>query len=261
MNTYAKLAIAAAAVLVVAVVGINLLPGTSPVVGGPAVSLSPSPQASPSPSPSPQPRIRLEPSPVADAFPPAGQLSIGRHRFSQNGIPFSLEVSTPGWLSDGSQVAPDGGSLTKGDATPQKVWMILWSIDGVYADPCGHVAAPPVSPSATDLAAAVAAMPGLDIVTGPIDVTLGGKSAKHVAIKVREDIACSPEQFYMWYDDVRCGQSDPCQRWATALRETNRIWIVEVDGKHIWIEAETLDSASPETVAGIQQMIDSIQFE
>jgi len=48
MNTYAKLLIAAAAVVVVAVVGINLLPGGSSVgASGPSVP----PAASPSPSP------------------------------------------------------------------------------------------------------------------------------------------------------------------------------------------------------------------
>ncbi len=195
------------------------------------------------------------------AFPPAGELAIGRHSLSQNDVPFSFEVSTPGWISSGVQVAPDGGTLTKGEGTPQKAWMLFWSIDGVFADPCGHVPAPPVSPSAASLAAAVAAIPGVDVVTGPVDVTLGGRPAKHVAITVPEDIACAPGQFYMWYDDVRCGNDDPCHRWATALGQTNRIWIVEVDGKHIWIEAETYKGASPDIDAEIQQMIDSIQFE
>ena len=59
MNAFAKLAIAAAAVVVVAIVGYNLLPGRSTGVGGlpasPSPSISASPSASASPSTSPLP--------------------------------------------------------------------------------------------------------------------------------------------------------------------------------------------------------------
>ena len=51
MNSFAKLAMAAAAVVVVAIVGYNLLPGGDRSGGTPAVSPSPSITASPSPSP------------------------------------------------------------------------------------------------------------------------------------------------------------------------------------------------------------------
>lgn len=55
VNAYAKLAVAAAAVLIVAVVGYNLLPGRSTGVGGPAPTASPTaaPTAAPSIGPSP----------------------------------------------------------------------------------------------------------------------------------------------------------------------------------------------------------------
>ena len=53
MNPYAKIAVAAAAVLIVAVVGYNLLPGSSTGVGGPAPSPSAVPTATPTGTPSP----------------------------------------------------------------------------------------------------------------------------------------------------------------------------------------------------------------
>ena len=55
VNAYARLAVAAAAVLIVAVVGYNLLPGRSTGVGGPAPTASPTaaPTATPSTGPSP----------------------------------------------------------------------------------------------------------------------------------------------------------------------------------------------------------------
>lgn len=196
------------------------------------------------------------------AFPPAGELAIGRHTFIQNGVSFSLSVPTVGWSNAGIRVAPDGGTITKGRlGDPQQIWMLLWSIDGVYPDPCGQVPASPVSPSAADLAAAVAAIPGFDLIAGPEDVTLGGLHGKHVTIQLREDLACSLPEFYMWYDDVRCGADDPCQRWATTLGQRNDVWIFETEGTHVWIEVETRDTATPETLQEAQQVIASIQFE
>ncbi len=50
MNNIARLAIVAAAVVVVAVVGYNLLPGTGGV-GGPSATASPSPTPTPPPTP------------------------------------------------------------------------------------------------------------------------------------------------------------------------------------------------------------------
>jgi hypothetical protein len=251
MNNVAKLAIAAAAVLVAAVVGINLLPASGGRGGGPTVSPSPTPSPTPQPSPSPTPA----------AFPPEGGLSVGTHLFTVNGVPFTLEVSTSGWSSAGFDAELDGGSISKGQSTTSaNAWMPMWSLDGVYADPCGRMAAPPAGPSAEDLAAAFTTIPGTDA-TGPTDVTVGGLPAKLVVVTVPEDIGCAPNQFYLWYDDIACGDGAPCSRWASALGSTTRIWIVEVDGTRLTFEAETYEGASPELEQEIQQMIDSIQFE
>ena len=263
MNTFAKFAMAAAAVLVVAIVGYNLLPGESGR-GATTPTASPSPSAPPSPSPSSEASLAPAPTPVEGAIPPRGTLEVGRHAFSQNGVGFSLEIAANGWTSSGVEVAPDGGHLTKGNlglGNKDAAWMLFWSIDGVYADPCAGVAAPPVSPSAADLASAVAPLAGTELVSGPSDVTVGGRAAKHVAIRIPEDIACAPDAFNLWYDDVTCDAAAPCRRWATALGETNQAWIVEVDGKHVWIEAETYKDATPEVEQEVQAIIDSIQFE
>jgi len=79
-------------------------------------------------------------------------------------------------------------------------------------------------------------------------------AAKHVVIKVRNDIACPPGQFFMW-------GVGGVFRFATGLGETNRVWIVDVNGTRFWFEAETYKGASPELDQEIQGMVDSIQFE
>ena len=254
----ARWAIAAAAVLVIAVVGINLLP-TGGV--GPAVTASPSPSATPTPTPTPTPTAPPSPS-AAALVPPMGLVEVGRHSFSQSGIAFSLDFTTSGWASSGVAVAPDGVNITKG-VPPDKnaAWLLSWSIDGVYTDPCGDVPGPTLSPSAADLASAVATLPGAELVTAPTEVTLDGRVATFVSISIPEDIACPPGSFLLWWDGAVCDASGPCARWVTGLGETQYVWIFEIDGQHVWIEAETYRDASPALVQEVRQIVESIQFE
>ena len=246
LNTYAKLAIAAVAVVVVAVVGINLLPGSSRNGGnGSAASPTPSPTPTRTPSPSTSPAV---------VFPPSGPLATGRHSLTLAGVPLSINVPTSGWVSNGSWgidrstgVTPDGaGFIFWVDATPV----------GVFANPCANRQAPPIGELAAGLAAAVARVPGTDLVSGPSDVTVGGHPAKHVVITIREDIGCVPESFNLWY-----APREDLARYATQLGSTIRVWIVDVGGKLVWIDGETYKGAGPEPGQEIQQIIDSIQFD
>jgi hypothetical protein len=252
MNTFAKLAIAAAAVVVVAIIGINLLPARGGVGGGPAVSPSPTPSLAPSPTPTPQP----SPSASAVAFPPEGPLAIGRHSLIRGGIPFSLSVPTSGWHSE------QGYFIEKDPvATPDGASFLFWdpSALGIFADPCTQQPGPTVGPSTADLAAAVSTLSGTDLVSGPSDVTVGGRPAKHVVITVPEDAPCAAGEqgFHLWFADLAQGEA----RYATALGETVRVWIVDVDGTRLFIEAESYKGAGPEVEQEIQQIVDSIQFE
>jgi len=248
MNRFLALGAAAAVVVLGVFIGLQLFGGN---VAGPGPTVQPSPTLTPPPSPSP----------TAAAFPPRGGLSVGRHLFTVNGVPFTLEVSTSGWISAGFAADLDGGSINKGQGVSSaNAWMPLWSLDGVYADPCGGVEAPPAGPSVEDLAAAFTTIPGTDA-TEPADVTVGGLPAKLVVVTVPEDIGCAPNEFFLWYDDISCGSESPCGRYASALGSTTRIWIVEVDGTRLTIEAETYENARPELEQEIQGMIDSIQFE
>jgi hypothetical protein len=250
MQTFAKLAIGAAALVVVAVIGISLLPGSGGG-GGPGVSRSPIP------SPSPSAVAVASPAPTI-IFPPPGPLAAGRHTLTEDATVFSIQVPA-GWSSSGvncSGCATDGGWLEKGpegSGDPESVWAPIWNVDGVVADPCTRTAGP-ILQTATALANAVASLPGTDVVTAPEDVMVGGHSAKHVVIKVRDDIGCSPSSFYMW-------GVHGVFRFATALGQTNRVWIVDVNGTRFWFEAETFSGAKPALEQEIQAMVDSIVFE
>jgi hypothetical protein len=249
MNNIAKLLIAAAAVVAVAIVGINLLPAGDGGVGGPLVS--------PSPSPSPTPQASPSPSPAA-AFPPDGPLSAGTHAAIYDGIPFSFTVPTSGWRVD------PGNSIGKGEyEQPDWIGIDFWlnAPDNVYADPCAHTPlSPPPSSTAAGLAAAAAAVPGTDLVSGPSSTVVGGYPAQHVVLTIREDIGCDPHDAYLWYDESWGGPTGGW-RWAEGLGATYRVWITEVDGTLVWIDAYTFPGANPELDQEIQQIVESITFE
>jgi len=258
MNSIAKIAIAAAAVVIVAVVGINLMPGSGGITGGVAATASPSPSPtatpSPTPAPTPTPLPTATPPPTAPprVLPPTGALAIGRHELTTNGTPFTLELTTPDWNS--GEYGFDRG----GNVGPDDAWLLFWNDPpiGVFEVPCAGVKSPPAA-SLADLADAVAAMPGTDLVEGPTDVTVGGYPAKHVVFTIRDDIGCPPDTFDLWYGVGGSGNA----RYASATGSTIRVWAIDVNGSIVWIDGETYKGAGAKLGVEIQQIIDSIQFE
>jgi hypothetical protein len=128
--------------------------------------------------------------------------------------------------------------------------------DGDHADACARLLSPPVGPSVADLAAAVSTAPGTRLVTGPSDVTLGGRLAKHVVLRVREKVGCDPRFFYAWRD-IRGGALWP----TTGVGDTIRVWIVDVDGVRLFIAAATTEQATPALGKEIQEIIRSMRFD
>jgi hypothetical protein len=170
------------------------------------------------------------------------------------GVPFSFRVPSDGWERKGSI------SINKSIVGPQGAEAIIfWTSfpDGEYAYPCGKALSPPVGPSVADLAAAVSTAPGTELVTGPSDVTVGGRVAKHVVVlTVREHAGCDPGFFYSWH----AGMGGAL--WTTTGVDTTiRVWIVKVDGIRLFIEAATTPQADSELEQEIQQIVGSIRFD
>ena len=260
MNSMLKVGIAAAAIVVVAVAGVAIFNRESP----PGLIVTPTPSPSPSLETAvPSPSASTQPEPTLQALDsvPVGPVAVGRHAVSQDGVRFSFEIATRGWTSNAGAF-PEGANLLLGiRGQPNAAWFLTWGIDGVYADPCNGEPAPVAGPTAADLAADVAGMPGIELVEGPTDVTVGGQPAKHLVIRIPRDIPCPADAFRLWYVDAACDGDDPCSRWVSAPQETHHIWIVDADGGRVWIEAETYINPTPGTVERVQAIIDSIEFE
>jgi hypothetical protein len=253
MNSITKFAIAAAAVIVVALIGINLLPRTGGTnVGGPPVTASPSISASPSLSASPT----LAASPTVAAFPPDGPLAVGRHTLTRGDVTFSVELTKPGWSSS------IGYFFTK-DGPVDAAWssVLFWdpSPKGVFAEPCAGAAKAESGASTAALAADVAALNGAELVHAPTDTTVGGHPAKRVTIRIPEDAPCQAGEggFYLWYADLANGDA----RYVTKLGDTMDMWIVDVDGTRLVIDTERVKGAKPAITQELEAIIGSIRFE
>jgi hypothetical protein len=251
MSTTARIVAAAAAIVVLVLVGYQFVFRSN--VGGP--------NTSPTPSPNTQPTVAVTPSPTpvaARQLPQAGPLSVGRHSMTLAGVRLSMDFPTEGWISNGTF------GIQKGDPSSNPYGsFILWpdgAADNVYSDPCTATPlSPPVGPSAADLATAVSTIPGIELVSGPSAVTVGGKPAQHVVITIPADIGCAPRDFFLWY-----GGGDPTgnnARYASFIGSTVYTWIIDVNNTRVWIDGETDPGADPQAAQEIQQIVDSIQFE
>jgi len=182
MNTYAKLIAAAAAVLVVAVVGYQFLPRNSGIAGQPTAQPSPTATSSP----------------TATAIPPLpeGTLAAGTYRlrpFSSETMTIDVTVPDGGWVGGvpGDIAGPVGESNG-----PNGVAIAFLNIQTINSDPChwdkdGSHRAPQegdiaVGPTVDDLAEALAARPTYESTT-PVAATLGGFSGKRLELQLAPD--------------------------------------------------------------------------
>lgn len=252
MNSFAKLAMAVAAVVVVAIVGYNLLPSRGGVGGQPA---TPSPSISPSPVPPPT----AQPS---DAVKD-GPLQPGTYTFygieGQVNVRFTVPARWS-WFDE-----PD--ILTTGDPADE-VAIALWPSGEdlqVYTDPCEWAGAepdPPTGPSARDLVDALAAQPTRNGST-PIQRNAAGPDAPDqwtgwlVEQTVPEDIdfeACTRGEFRSWGpDDLARYHQGPGQR--------DTVWVIEVADTRIVVDATSLPGTPETTMTEIDAVLDSMVFE
>lgn len=253
MNTFAKALVAAAAVVVVAVVGINLLPGNRPGTGGPQPS--PSPSMSPTQEPTAvSPTTQPTASPVAytlKPFKPVGVDGEDDPRAASMTFAFmtppSWEAFGEGGVTSGWDTTPDGDDAYVGFYRGYRGF-------GLFSEPCRTVeeeAEPvadiPVGPTVDDLVTALVDHPSLDV-TDPVDVTLAGYPGKYLDLTIPDDISECAHYRPM---DVRhhYGQG-PGQRW--------HMWILDVDGVRVLVETNDYPAAPPETLAEEQAIIESL---
>ena len=252
MNWYAKWAIAAAAVVVVALVGYNLLPSQRGVAGQPASS--------------PSPGISASPSAAASGATPVlydGPLTPGTYDARIPGTNVRVQFTVPagwnwanGWiLSKGMADAPDGHAIG------------FWAGDfQVYTDPCHWEAAlpdPSTGVTALEFVDALAAQPlrGTSTPTprnGPArDAGLADWSGWTIDTTVPADTdfsKCDRGEFRSWGPDGNA-------RYHQGPGQRDTVWALDASPRRsIAIVAASFPTTPEQTMAEIDAILDSMRF-
>lgn len=236
VNRYLQIGLAAAAVLVIAVVAFNLLPGSPTPPGG-------EPSATTAPS--------ATPANFGD-YPDLTALTPGSYVFTHV-EPLRVSFTVPsGW--------------EKGDANDWVVWssedekatLAVASVDNLYVDPCRQDSGlrdPVVGPTVDDLATALGSVQGVTF-SPAADVTLAGFAGKYLEYIPPDTFGDCAADIFLW--SVNGGTDDQV---APAGDRAFRLWILDVDGTRLIITASAPAGLPAFRLAELQAIIDSIQIE
>jgi hypothetical protein len=233
-----RIAIAAAAVVVVAVVGYNLLPRTGSV-GGLA---TPPPSANPTPGP-----------PLPTGSMAAGTYSVRDANLTL--IPYTLTVPA-GWTG--------GDGALRGDMGANGVRLTTWIITHVYADSCHWTGTlVPVTDKAA-LVAALTAQVGHTHST-PVETTIGGLAATKITLTLDAafdvqtcDKAPSGVGIVRLWPDPG---PDENGGWLITPGQTDTAFVIEANGKVMVLMTVQRNDSPPADVAALQQILDSVEFQ
>ena len=245
MSNPVRIALAAAAVIVVAVVGLRFLPSQSIGPGVPTTA----PSRAPSPTPTAAPSTT-----VPKTLPLSGAVPAGTYRVvSYTNTPFNVTVPA-GWMS--SQ-----GSLSKGPLPPNGNGVLFapWVVTHVYGDSCswrGTISA--IGPTKADLVAALTAQTGRSV-NGPTETTYGGLPATEFVFPVAaafDASVCNDEFLRIWPNTG--GTEDGGIPNFPA--NTVTVSVVEAGGRATAIVGLRHEDSPAAAVAELQSILDSVVF-
>jgi hypothetical protein len=255
MSNLARITIAAAAVLAIAVIGYNFLPG-SDGPGATRPSPSPSPTATPAPTRTPAPTgpFALLSGPV-----PAG--TYVAHPFLAPNDSIDFRFALPGgWAGIGPPFRPASVFPTKtGYEGPDGMSMGFLTVTSLEGDPCNWKEPTDieVGPTVDDLLTALAANPGYET-TVPADVTLGGFSGKRIDVQVPAglDLAtCDDGHFFVW------AGGDGQIIYTQGPEGRFHLWILDVQGSRALVMTHDFPGTPADDQVELQAIVESIQIE
>lgn len=153
----------------------------------------------------------------------------------------------------------DGWAVSKGRELPPPVFVAFWDVAHVSQTPC-HWAGKPMTDPGRDidgLASALAEQP-LRNATAPTDVVLAGFRGKYLEISVPIELDfgdCDDGVFESW---TATGWSS--DRYQQTPGQVDRIWILDVDGERLVVDASYLPEATASDRAVLERVVNSIRF-
>jgi hypothetical protein len=255
---------AAAGLLVVAAL-VYLNPADRGGVGG-APAATPSPTATPEPSPSPLPSRT-----PADLLP-EGSHVLWEPAEGQAGMPVTVTIPA-GWYGE-----PGGGFLENSPGeqnfAPEDAGMIGPFAGDIYVpeDPCQWSTTMPDTPATTvdEVVAALEGQASRDA-SEPVDITVDGHAGKSITLHVPDDAVfdrngdasgCDPGvEREPTFCTLSEGNPADCSRYHQFPGQIDELWILDVDGEVIVIDAMWTDATPAEAQAELQAILESMTFE
>ncbi len=183
------------------------------------------------------------------------------------GLPAFLIAVPDGWASAFSITRPRSGYEIP------HVAVLFWDIDRVYGHPCqwqGTLFQP--GPTVDDLAEALVDIPLRDA-TQPVDVTLDGYAGKYLEWSVPAEIETEPHGEFTSFagcdvtgDGDRAfeswtGKAGGSDRYQQAAGQIDRLWILDVDGTRLVIDAFEMPYATAAEREELTEVVESTRFE
>lgn len=134
----------------------------------------------------------------------------------------------------------------------------------VYGDPCQWSTTKPETPSTTvdEVVAALTAQASRDA-SAPVDITVDGYAGKSITLHVPDNAVfgeCDQGTFASW-----AGGGDPLEsgpsRYHQGPGQIDEVWILDVDGELIVIDAMYGDETPAEDVAELHAILESMTLE
>jgi hypothetical protein len=249
MNAYAKLAIAAAAVLVVAIIGYNLLPSGAEVSG---------PGPSPTPTSTPTPSLSLLPS--------SGSLDAGSYYIDEWG-PASPRIAftvPAGWATTEGFVHKNRGAVAPVYAPgsgPGDVVFFTWTVSHVYADACQWQGSLVDAGTTVDQLANVLVGQKGRVASAATDVNVGGVPAKRIEMTNPASLdltTCDDFILRFWPDPGPDESGGVC---CTAVGSTDIVYVLAVNGNRAVVVARHQADSSAADVAELDAIVATIRFD
>jgi hypothetical protein len=236
-NTF-RVAVAAVAVIVIAFIGVRfLLPGSTSPGGPPDATATPIPTVEPTATPIPQ-------------LNGQGSLPPGRYRVDTS-LPMQVTVDVPaGWSTDTNWVVIG----PKGNQAPNGMAIRFYAEPNLYAHPLAPDGGlvPDVGPSVDDLVNAMVAHPDWPT-TGHTAVTVDGYAGQVVHLTLPAGTSAATP-FYL-FSDASGGQI-----WGWAAGQLFDVYVIDVGGKRLQIDAFHYPGTSAEDLAAQRAVIDTLQL-
>jgi hypothetical protein len=192
-------------------------------------------------------------------------LDAGTYRFDLAQAPTVRDANFPavrltvpaGWSNH------DGWLVHRGDIGSAPASVQFWNVDEVLGHPC-HWKGTETDPGRTvdDLVAAFVAQP-LRNATAPVDTNIDGYAGKYLEWSVPADIdfeQCDSDgtdhYFESWTGHM--GQSD---RYQQGPGQVDRLWILDVGGSRLVIDAFYMPSATDAERQQISDIVSSLRFD